>query len=140
MSTEHSSSEAPPVLTAVQKTAAIANFKDWTNYLLVTTVAALGWVSTQPPDLLAKICTGCLALSVIAGIFTLAMIPLVTERLRDDPKSIYEVEGTFTIWWMRGCPKSRRLKHFCWPQHVLFLVGIALYAVRFILKNNGIAV
>src|SRR6267378_437855 len=130
MSAQHSSSETPPVLSAAQKTAAMANFKDWTNYLLVTTVAALGWVSTQSPDVLARICSGCLALSVVAGIFTLAMIPLVTERLRDDSKSIYEVEGTFTIWWMRGPLQSARLKHFCWPQHVLFLVGIALYAAR----------
>ena len=138
MSTQHLSPEASPIL-AVQKTAAIASFKDWTNYLLVTTVAALGWVSTQPSDLLAKICSGCLALSIIAGIFTLAMVPLVTERLRDDPKSIYEVEGKFTLWPKGGCEYSMRLKPFCWPQHVVLLVGIVLYAARFILKADGIA-
>src|SRR5262249_28320575 len=37
----------PRLLTATQKTAAVKSFKDWTNYLLVTTVAALGWVSSQ---------------------------------------------------------------------------------------------
>jgi hypothetical protein len=37
------------MLSATQKTSAIGMFKDWTNYLLVTTVAALGWVAAQPP-------------------------------------------------------------------------------------------
>ena len=27
---------------------ALGFFKDWTNYLLVTTVAALGWIATKP--------------------------------------------------------------------------------------------
>ena len=132
--------ELTEVLTAVQKTAAIGNFKDWTNYLLVTTVAALGWVSAQPSDLLAKICAVFLALSIVAGIFTLAMIPLITERLRDGKESIYDVEGAFTLWWMRGAPISRKLKHFCWPQHAFFLVGIILYLIRFMLKTDGGAV
>ena len=130
--------ESPAILVAPQKTAAISNFKDWTNYLLVTTVAAMGWVSAQPADLMGKLCIACLALSVIAGIFTLALIPLITERLRDDPRSIYEVEATFTIWLLWGRQHSWRLKHVCWWQHVFFLVAISLFAARFVLKTNGI--
>ena len=30
-----------------QKLKALDSFKDWTNYLLITTVAALGWVGTE---------------------------------------------------------------------------------------------
>ena len=30
-----------------QKLKALDAFKDWSNYLLVTTVAALGWTSTK---------------------------------------------------------------------------------------------
>jgi hypothetical protein len=32
-----------------QLTSALGFFKDWTNYLVVTTVAALGWVTAQLP-------------------------------------------------------------------------------------------
>ena len=52
--------------------------------LLVTTVASLGWASTreaQLPDLAFGVCVFLLAASVVFGIFTLAMIPLVTEQL-----------------------------------------------------------
>src|SRR6266851_4301513 len=67
--------------------AALTSFKDFTNYLLVTTVAATGWVATQGSvaGWLRGACTVLFALSAIFGIFTLALIPPVAEMVRDNP-------------------------------------------------------
>jgi hypothetical protein len=103
-------------------------FKDWSNYLLITTVAALGWVATKDLPFISPwarlLCIAFLALSVVYGIFTLALIPLVAEQRRATP-SFYDVEATFKLF---GCTLRRRLKQFCLPQHVLFLLGILAYA------------
>jgi len=64
---------------------ALSSFKDWSNYLLVTTVAALGWVATshEPGGILRALIIGFLGSSIVFGIFTLALIPLVTEGIGD---------------------------------------------------------
>jgi len=107
-------------------------FKDWSNYLLVTTVAAVGWVGANGgPSLNANFIVPiiwCFALSVVLGIFTLALIPLVAEKITDDTESIYYVKGTFRLLWMLPPELSFALKYVCWPQHVLFIAGIILYA------------
>jgi hypothetical protein len=77
------------VLTAKQKTTAIGHFKDWTNYLLITTVAATGWIAQQPQTKIPyrfwrEASLICFGLSIIAGICTLALIPLITEKIKDD--------------------------------------------------------
>jgi len=120
---------------AEQKTKALEFFKDWSNYLLVTTVAALGFVSSQLPKSLHAVNVACnlasalcLGLSIIFGIFTLALIPLVAEQLKDDERSIYDVEVSFKVHWLWGRERRAVLKRYCWPQHVLFLLGIVLYA------------
>jgi predicted kinase len=104
-------------------------FKDWSNYLLVTTVAALGWVATNNVTFanpwLRVLCIAYLALSVVFGIFTLALIPLVAEQ-RSAEKSFYDVEATFTLF---GRQRTRKLKWACFPQHVFFILGIVEYAV-----------
>jgi hypothetical protein len=103
-------------------------FKDWSNYLLVTTVAALGWVTTEKPSFstseLHFLCVWSFALSTLFAIFTLALIPLVAEQ-RQDGQSMYEVRAEFSLL----APFSLRLKTVCFPQHVLFILGIVLYAV-----------
>lgn len=109
-----------------QKLKALECFKDWTNYLLVTTVAALGWTSAKEGailsfPLLRSVCIWSFALSVVFGIFTLALIPHVGEDLGESDKSIYRV-----TW--RGYRVPLRLGHLCMPQHLLFLTGILLYA------------
>ena len=86
---------------------ALEHFKDWTNYLLVTTVAALGWVGTKDaPDFLCPwlrlACVWSLALSCIFGIFTLALIPLIAEQQGATP-SFYDVKPEFQIL---GCNLS----------------------------------
>jgi hypothetical protein len=106
-------------------------FKDWSNYLLVTTVAAMGWVSASglvlDPKFIQPV-LWCLALSIVFGIFTLALIPIVGETLTDDTESIYDVRGSFRLFWMTGPKLSWPLKYVCWWQHILFILAILLYA------------
>jgi hypothetical protein len=114
------------------RTKALEFFKDWSNYLLVTTVAALGWVAEHGSfsGVLKVLCVWSLALSIVFGIFTLALIPLVQEQREQDTKassSNYEVRASF--WGGR-----LRLMHVCFPQHVLFIIGIVLYALGTTLK------
>jgi hypothetical protein len=107
------------------QTKALEFFKDWSNYLLVTTVAALGWVASGkdfPISGLMAWCIWSLALSAIFGIFTLALIPLVQEQRDEASTSNYQVRASF--WW---CGRLR-LMYVCFPQHVLFIAGIVLYA------------
>jgi hypothetical protein len=102
-------------------------FKDWSNYLLVTTVAALGWVTTNNvafwSPVIQLICIWCLALSIVFAILTLALIPLVEEQRLAD-QSIYRVSAKC---WVCGA-HGRRLFSVCLPQHVLFIAGVLLYA------------
>ena len=74
--------------------AALNSFKDWSTYVLVTTVAALGWTSTEKVNISSEfICIGiiwCFALSIMFGIFTLALIPIVAESVDDKTKSFYK--------------------------------------------------
>jgi hypothetical protein len=104
-------------------------FKDWSNYLLVTTVAALGWVTTKEAVISSislprvwLLCVLCLTLSVVFGIFTLALIPLVAEQ-RAAEESFYYVDAEFNL--LGRC--HARLKWVCFPQHVLFILGVLLY-------------
>jgi hypothetical protein len=112
---------------------ALDSFKDWSNYLLVTTVAALGWVATKdrlttlsPIAVRFVICI--LAFSVVCGIFTLGLVPLIAERITTDTTSIYDVWGRFRPLYLFGPYKCMRLKMVCWLQHVSFIVAIVVYA------------
>ena len=102
-------------------------FKDWTNYLLVTTVAALGWVATKPvlvvPPWLLALTIACFCLSIVFAIFTLALIPIVAENCQRDTKSIYDVAAPFQPIWLWGSTVEADLKWVCWPEHVFFLFG-----------------
>jgi hypothetical protein len=77
------------------------------------------------------------ALSIVFAIFTLAIIPLVAEQLKDDPSSIYDIEATYTLFPGGGPTLTSRLKSFCWLQHVCFLLGIVLFAYRAIFRVVG---
>lgn len=105
-------------------------FKDWTNFLLVTTVAALGWVATKEGVVffspwLRLLCIAALALSIVFAIFTLALIPLVAEQ-RPGGASFYAVKAEYKLlcWTCQT-----KIKTCCFPQHVAFLVGIVSYAI-----------
>jgi hypothetical protein len=111
--------------------AAIDSFKDWSNYMLITTVAAIGWVTTTKWSApshghnTAEVIF--LALSAIFGIFTLALVPIVTECLTED-KSIYEVEAKYKLFYLSGPKVPSTLKIFCWPQHFFLILAIATQA------------
>lgn len=104
-------------------------FKDWSNYLLITTVAALGWVTTGVAifwsPLTKLLCIWSFALSIVFAIFTLALIPLVEEQRKAANESIYKVRAKCWICGRNG-PK---LTWACLPQHILFIAGVLLYAI-----------
>jgi hypothetical protein len=113
-----------------QLLASLGFFKDWSNYLLVTTVAALGWVA-EGDSLVQGVgqqwTIGLLCASVVFAIFTLALIPIVGENLVDR-KSIYAVRAPFKLLWIAGPTVHLKLKHVCWFQHVLFLAAVVVYS------------
>jgi hypothetical protein len=98
---------------------ALEFFQDWSNYLLVLTVAAIGWVVASREKFsrlsLLRTCLACFGASTLFGILTLALIPQVAESLNSSSRSIYAAIG-----WVR-------LSVVSWPQYVLFLVGVALF-------------
>jgi uncharacterized membrane protein len=115
-----------------QLLAALGFFKDWSNYLLVTTVAALGWVATKPILLGSTplvLTIGCFCASIIFAIFTLALIPIVGEGVTAKTESFYEVSAKVKVIWLRDSELAFKLKWFCLPQHVLFLAGIIIFSI-----------
>jgi 4-hydroxybenzoate polyprenyltransferase len=116
---------------AEKKLKAIEYFKDWSNYLLVTTVAATGWVATDK-DLpwshpcLREPCLWSFGISIIFGILTLALIPLIAQKIEESDTSIYKIPTSFSIF---GRDITAYLTQACRPQHVLFILGIILYCL-----------
>jgi len=107
------------------------SFKDWSNYLLVTTVAALGWVASDSRVVeTPSIEVWSSALSTVFGIFTMSLIPIVAGRITDATTSFYDVPAPFRLFWLWGPEFSLRIKAVCWPQHILFLAGIIAFAVH----------
>ncbi len=112
-------------------TKALEFFKDWSNYLVVTTVAALGWAAGGSEAAKAvwthaafkPWCIWALALSIVFGIFTLAMIPLAQEQRRNGERN-HDVRVQF---WL--VPDGLHMMWVCMPQHLLFIAGIVFYAL-----------
>jgi hypothetical protein len=48
---------------------------------------------------------------------------------KEDGKSIYETEGWFFSAYLWGSLWRTKLKYFCWPQHLFFILGVLAYAV-----------
>lgn len=107
---------------------ALEAFSKWSNYLLVTTVAAVGWISSGHikfrNDFLQSLSLWCLGVSVVFGIFTLALVPLISEQAQKNDTSIYSVKAKFSIFRI---PCHAYLTQACRPQHVLFIAGIIVY-------------
>jgi len=109
---------------------ALTHFKDWSNYLLVATVAAAGWVGSDKVSFtepwLGRATLWCLGLSIVLGIFTLAFVPLLAEQLPEHKgeSSIYKVPIKFSV-------VSKEVVMFlpqaCRPQHVTFIAGVLLF-------------
>jgi hypothetical protein len=132
--------KADVVLTGAAE--ALTAFKDWSNYLLVTTVVALGWIAsdTAQPDVWRWASAWALCLSIIFGIFTLALVPLVREEIprnlrrktSDDlaNMSIFRLAPKFRLFWIIDKPQCcASIKFFCWPQHLSFILGVVLYTI-----------
>jgi hypothetical protein len=100
------------------------------TYLLIATMALLAWVasavefSTQGFRFASM---GCLALSAVFGIATLAVVPLVQE-VRRPGQSNFAVDAAFLLFGRR----SVRLKAVLLPQHLLLVAGVLLYVLGMI--------
>ena len=69
----------------------------------------------------------CLTLSVVFGIATLALIPLIQE-VRRPGQSNFDAEAGFSLFGQ--C--SSQLKAVLLPQYLLLLVGVILYVLGMI--------
>jgi hypothetical protein len=95
------------------------------SYVLLATIALLAWVASGVEfsnDGLRLASMMCLTLSVVFGVATLALIPLVQEARRPG-QSNFDVEARFMLFGHRGA----RLKSALLPQYLLLLAGIVLY-------------
>jgi hypothetical protein len=100
------------------------------TYLLLATLVLLAWVASGVEFSAESLRIGamaCLTLSIIFGVGTLALIPLVQEARRPG-QSNFEVEVRYALLGQR----SSRLKTALVPQHVLLLAGVILYVLGMI--------
>ncbi len=100
------------------------------SYSVFATIALLAWVASGVEfsnESLRLASMACLTLSVVFGVATLAVIPLVQETRRPG-QSNFDVEARFKLFGNR----STRLKSMLLPQFVLLLVGLVLYVVGMI--------
>jgi hypothetical protein len=107
--------------------AALQSFKDWSNYLLVTTVAATGWIASDNVEFSSNVLKAAslwsLGTSILFGILTLSLIPLTAQQIEDTHESIYQVPVSFSMFGRRE-PFHAFLTQVCRPQHVAFLFGM----------------
>jgi hypothetical protein len=97
------------------------------TYVLLATIALLAWVASGVDfsnDGLRIASMACLTLSVMFGVATLALIPLVQEARRPG-QSNFEVEARFMLFGSRGA----RLKSALLPQYLLLLAGLIFYVI-----------
>ena len=116
---------------------AVEYFNTSNNYLVLISVVALGWVVEHPGSMhesLKDAIVLCMGLSAVFGLFTMGLLPLVAETLTGTTESIYDVKGQFRTFVLGGRNHSLPLKAVCWPQQVLFLTGVMLYAVGHVMK------
>ena len=118
---------------------ALAHFKDWSNYLLVTTVAAAGWIGSDKVTFasasLETPALWCLGISIVFGIFTLAFIPLIAQQLEHHPNAgIYEVPIVFHLF---GITCVMYLPQVCRPQHLTFIAGVVLFCAGVVGSYGG---
>lgn len=116
---------------------AVEYFNNSNNYLILFSVIALGWVVEHPGrihETMKDAIVLCMGLSAVFGLFTMGLLPLVAETLTGTTESIYDVKGQFRTFVLGGREHSLPLKAVCWPQQVLFLTGILLYAVGNVMR------
>ena len=99
-------------------------------FTLIATIALLAWVASGVEFAnqgLRLAAMACLTMSIIYGIASLALIPLVQETRRPG-QSNFEVEARYALFGRR----SSRLKSVMLPQYVLLIAGLVLYVVGMI--------
>lgn len=97
---------------------------------LIATIALLAWVASGVEfsnDGLRVAAMTALTLSVLSGVGTLCLIPVVQE-VRRPGQSNFDVEARFLLFGRRSC----RLKATLAPQYALLLLGLLLYVVGMI--------
>ncbi len=97
------------------------------TYVLMATIALTAWVASGvefSSEGLRVTSMACLTLSVVFGVATLALIPLVQE-VRQPGQSNFDVDARFKLFGWR----SAHLKAVLFPQYVLLLAGLILYVV-----------
>lgn len=100
------------------------------SYVLVATIALLAWVASGvefSAEILRFASMACLTISVVCGVGTMALVPLVQEARRPG-QSNFDVEVYFRLFGRR----SSRLKSTLLPQHLLLLAGLILYVIGMI--------
>jgi hypothetical protein len=100
------------------------------SFVLIATMALLAWVASGvefASDTLRFGAMGCLTLSVVFGVGTLTLIPLIQEARRPG-QSNFDVAPSFILFGRR----SARLKAVLLPQYALLLAGIILYVTGMI--------
>jgi hypothetical protein len=75
---------------------------------------------------LKEACIWSFGVSVIFGILTLALIPLIAHRINESHPSIYDVQVDFFVFGLSG---KAYLTQACRPQHVSFMAGIVFYCL-----------
>jgi hypothetical protein len=96
-------------------------------FTLIITIALLAWVASGvefSSDGLRFGAMGCLTLSVVFGVGTLTLIPLVHEARRPG-QSNFDAAPAFQLFGKR----SARLKATLLPQYALLLAGVILYVL-----------
>jgi hypothetical protein len=97
------------------------------SYVLLASIALLAWVASGvefSTDVLRLAAMACLTTSVLCGVATLALIPLVQEARRPGQSNFDVVVQFSFLGWRRA-----RLKAALLPQHLFLLAGVILYAV-----------
>jgi hypothetical protein len=95
------------------------------SYTLLANIALLAWVASGVEfsnETLRLIAMGCLTLSVVFGVGTLALVPLVQEGRRPG-QSNFDVDAQFNLFGRRGM----RLKTMLLPQYLLLALGVVAY-------------
>jgi hypothetical protein len=97
------------------------------SYILLATIALLAWVASGvefSAEALRYAAMACLTMSVVFGVATLGLIPLVQEARRPG-QSNFDVTVQFSLFGQR----RSRLKAVLLPQHLLLLAGVILYVL-----------
>ena len=113
--------------TAEPQTKALEFVHQASSFVLIATMALLAWVASGvefSSDGLRFGAMGCLTLSVVFGVGTLTLIPLIQEARRPG-QSNFDVTPSFALIGRR----SARLRTVMLPQYGLLLAGIVLYVI-----------